>query len=204
MYISWLPHAWLPPMAREGPKTTFAKLSPLAPCWRSPMWRAHAEAEGLTLLEAENSTGYFGVSHKPGRPKPYHAQVTRGGKKVSMGYFATAEEAALCIARSPEGRAAAKRPAAPPPLTSDEAQQQAQAEGLTLLVAENSAGYFGVCLNKPGNPKPYQARVWRGGKVASLGYFATAEEAALCIARSPEGQTTAKRAAAPPPQEVRH
>ena len=182
-------------MAGEGPKT-----SPLAPCWRSLMWRA--QAEGLTLLEAENSTGYFGVSHKPGRPKPYHAQVTRGGKKVSMGYFATAEEAALCIAWSPEGRAAAKRakrPAAPPPLTSDEAQQQAQAEGLTLLVAENSAGYFGVSLDKPGKPKPYQARVRRGGTQVSLGLFATAEEAALCIARSPEGRAAAERPAAAAP-----
>jgi len=32
---------------------------------------------------------------------------------VSLGHFATAEEAALCVARSPEGRAeAAKRAAA--------------------------------------------------------------------------------------------
>ena len=32
-------------------------------------------------------------------------------------------------------------------------QQEAQAEKLTLLVAENAAGYFGVCL-KPGRPSP--------------------------------------------------
>ena len=38
------------------------------------------------------------------------------------GYFATAEEAALCIARSPEGQAAAKRAAAAPLLTSEEAE----------------------------------------------------------------------------------
>ena len=48
----------------------------------------------------------------PGTPKPYEAQVTRGAKKVNLGYFATAEEAALCIARSPEGRKAAERMAA--------------------------------------------------------------------------------------------
>jgi len=30
---------------------------PLAPCWRSPMWRSQAEAEGLTLLKADNKTG---------------------------------------------------------------------------------------------------------------------------------------------------
>jgi len=77
----------------------------------------------------------------------------------------------------------------------------AQAEGLTLLVADNKAGYFGVYLNNPGQPKPYQARVWRGGKDVNLGTFATAEEAALCVARSPEGRAgraAAKRAASAP------
>ena len=63
-----------------------------------------------------------------------------------------------------------------------EARQQAQAEKLTLLVADNRTGYFGV-HHKPGPSKPYQARVKRGGKLLHLGYFATAEEAALCIAR---------------------
>ena len=75
----------------------------------------------------------------------------------------------------------------------------AQAEGLTLLVADNKAGYFGVYLNNPGQPKPYQARVWRGGKDVNLGTFATAEEAALCVARSPEGRAAAERAASAPP-----
>ena len=79
------------------------------------MWRQQAEAEGLTLLEADNKTGYFGVYLSYiGTPKPYQAQVRRGDKKVSLGSFATAEEAALCIARSPEGRAAAERAAAVP------------------------------------------------------------------------------------------
>ena len=58
---------------------------------------------------------------------------------------------------------------------SDEARQQAQAEKLTLRVlAKNKTGYFGVHLNKPGVPKPYQAQVKRGGKSAHLGRFATA------------------------------
>ena len=60
------------------------------------------------------------MTHRTGRLKPYIVQVSRGGKIVSLGYFATAEEAALCVARSPEGRAAAKRAAsAPTPLTSE-------------------------------------------------------------------------------------
>ena len=63
---------------------------------------------------------------------------------------------------------------------------------MTLLVAKNKTGYFGVYLNNPGKPKPYLARVTRGGKVVSLGSFATAEEAALCLARTPEGRAAAE------------
>ena len=69
-------------------------------------------------------------------------------------------------------------------LTGEEARQQAEAEGLTLLKANNKVGYFCVQLAHPGTPKPYQARVKRSGKKVSLGTFATAEEAALCVARS--------------------
>ena len=146
-----------------------------------------AEAEELTLLVSDSQTGYFGVYlASPGRPKPYQARVKRGGNKVSLGMFATAEEAALCVARSPEGQAAAveRAAAAPVPLTSEEARQQAQAEKLTLLVAENKTGYFGVCLANPGKPKPYKVQVRRNGTVVHLGSFATAEEAALwCASR---------------------
>ena len=158
-------------------------------------------SKATRFVPTTNKVGYYGVyHHKPGRPKPYMARVKRGGKNVYLGYFATAEEAALCVAGSPEGRAvaaerrvAAERAAASPPLTSEEARQQAQAEGLTLIVAENKTGYSGVILDPRGKLKPYQARVTRGGKKVSLGYFATAEKAALCVARSPEGQAAAER-----------
>jgi hypothetical protein len=178
-----------------------AAAAPPAPPLTSEEARQQALAEGLTLLKADNTAGYFGVSLKAGWSKPYQAKVRRGGNTVSLGTFATAEEAALCVARSPEGQEAAERAAAPPapPLTSEEVRQQAQAEGLTLLKADNKTGYFGVHLVHPGKPKPYQAQVWRGGNTVHLGRFATAEEAALCVARSPEGQEAVKRAAAPPP-----
>ena len=126
----------------------------------------------------------------------------RGGTQVGLGYFATVEEAALCVARSPEGRAAAHRAAAEGlPPTSEEVLQQARAEGLTLLVGGKSGtGFFGVSLNQRCKSKPYTAQVRRhGGKVVHLGRFTTAEEAALCVARSSEGQAAAKRAAAAPP-----
>ena len=157
-------------------------------------------ADGLILRVADNTTGYFGVYHQSGRSKPYRAQVRSGGKMVRLGCFATAEEAALCVAQSPEGQAAAAAAeaaaAAAPPLTSEEARQQARAEGLELRVTGNKAGYFGV-YHKPGHPRPYHARVKRGSKKVYLGYFVTAEEAALCVARSPEGQAAAGLAAAP-------
>jgi hypothetical protein len=39
-------------------------------------------------------------AHAPGQPKPYYTRFRRGtGKRVRLGSFATAEEAALCIAR---------------------------------------------------------------------------------------------------------
>ena len=115
---------------------------------------------------------------------------------MTLGAFATAEEAALCVARSAEEAAlcvarsarqeAARRHAVAPLMTSEEALQQAQAERLTLRAADTTMGYFGVHLHKPGTPKPYQARqVNRGGKKVTLGSFATAEEAALCVVRSP-------------------
>ena len=119
-----------------------------------------AQAERLTLLVADNKAGYFGVVHQPGRSKPYKAEVWRGGKHVYLGSFATAEEAALCIARSPEGQAAAAA-AVPPraPLTIEEVLQQVQAEGLVLLLADNQAGYRGVHhRTQVGQSKPYQAR----------------------------------------------
>ena len=104
-----------------------------------------AEAEGLTLLEADNTTGYYGVHQRPGRPKPYQARVKRGGKQVTLGCFATAEEAALCIARSPEGQEAAKRresrtakkrPVAAAVRASEEEARQVAAKVQSCLAAE--------------------------------------------------------------------
>ena len=106
-----------------------------------------------------------------------------------LGFYTTAEEAALRVARTPEGQAAAAAallPPAPPPMTADEALRQAEAEGLMLETSENSStGYKYVNLSKRpyGEAKPYQAAVRRGGKLVALGSFATAEEAALVLAR---------------------
>ena len=68
---------------------------------------------GLTLVRAENSAGFKGVSHDPKRAsKPFHANLRHGGRSNHLGTFATAEEVALAVARflGPEGAAAAPTP----------------------------------------------------------------------------------------------
>ena len=57
-----------------------------------------AKAERLTLQKSDNASGYLGVRRCSSRrrlKKPYEATETRGGKTVCLGYFATADEAAL-------------------------------------------------------------------------------------------------------------
>ena len=59
-----------------------------------------------------SSTGYKGVTFISGRSKPYYARAKRGGKKVTLGNFATAEEASLHIARASAAQATAPQPPA--------------------------------------------------------------------------------------------
>ena len=156
-----------------------------------------AEAEGLTLPRSDNSTGFKGVGFSSSRKsKPYMAQMKRGGKRVCFGSFATAEEAALRYARTPEAQAAAAAPPEPPPMTAEEALRQAEAEGLTLLKFDGSStGYKGVYLDSSKHyTRPHKAQVTRGGKLVYLGCYPTAEEAALVVARA-----SAAQAAAPQP-----
>ena len=159
-----------------------------------------AHAEGITLRKADNKAGYASVSMLLGRSKPYQAQVQHTGRTVTLGTFATAEEAALCVARSPEGQEAARRAAAVLPrtqLTREQALQQAQAEGITLRKVDSKSGFANVSvLSGSHRFKPYMAQVRHSGKPLNLGTFATAEEAALCVARSPEARAAAERAGA--------
>ena len=162
-----------------------------------------AEAEGLTLQPSDNATGYRCVRNNcHSLARPFYARVWRAGKHVCLGRFATAEEAALAYARTPEAQAQAAKPK-PAPLTAREAVAQAAAEGLTLEPSSNAAGYKGVSLYG----SRYQARVTRASKDAHLGYFVTAEEAALAVARfnartdpPAAAPAAAKRAAPPPPK----
>ena len=69
---------------------------------------AAAAAEGLTLLRADmgirrpsrqNVTGFNCVSRRSSASKPFKANLWRDGRTKHLGVFATAEEAALAVAR---------------------------------------------------------------------------------------------------------
>ena len=205
-----------------------------------------AKAEGLTLQPSDNESGFEGVNfiisrapavgwHGPFSAgsasasrfstKPYEASVRRGDHMVSLGYFVTAEEAALCYARNvaasgahggePTIGAAEERMATtnvpqeldvaikaaaatstPAALTAEEALQQAEVEGLALEPSSNAVGFKGVGLSSSTGPKPYSVQVARDGRKVYLGSFVTAEEAALCYARSVAAHSKAVVAAA--------
>ena len=50
-------------------------------------------------MAARNPTGYLGVNKGQSLNTPYEARITILGERVYLGCFATAEEAALSIAR---------------------------------------------------------------------------------------------------------
>ena len=139
--------------------------------------RRQAEAEGLTLQRSDNETGYRGVysiyrslGSSARKSCPFKARVRRGGKQVSLGYFETAEDAALAYARTPEAQEEVRN-AKPKPLTAEEALTVARAEGLTLQRSESASGYKGVRIDRRGDMRcRYEARLKRGGKDMYLGH----------------------------------
>ena len=76
----------------------------------------------------------------------------------------------------------------PPPMTAEQALATAEAEGLVMPRSNGKTGYRGVTHVAGKKARPYQAWICRAGKLERLGRFATPEEAALCRARTPEGQ----------------
>ena len=80
-------------------------------------------------------------------------------------------------------------------MSAEEAEAQAEAEGLTLARADSQTGFVGVSINNSSNVKPFEARVRRNGKSVSLGHFATPEAAALNVARASADDPPSKRKA---------
>ncbi|EOD08643.1 hypothetical protein EMIHUDRAFT_217386 [Emiliania huxleyi CCMP1516] len=67
-----------------------------------------AEAEGLSLITSNNASGYMNVKTRGAGDNRFYAAVSRRGVQVVLGRFRSGEAAALCFARSKEGRAAAE------------------------------------------------------------------------------------------------
>ena len=90
----------------------------------------------------------MGVYRSENGSKKFQARHDTRRAQQALGTFATAEEAALAVARSlgPEGVAAALAADAakamePAPMTAAEAHAAAAAEGLALVRADNATGF---------------------------------------------------------------
>eukprot|EP00908_Phaeocystis_cordata_P004160 Transcript_14548.p1 GENE.Transcript_14548~~Transcript_14548.p1 ORF type:complete len:254 (-),score=55.58 Transcript_14548:51-758(-) len=156
---------------------------------------AAAAAEGLTLHRSGSESGFTSVYiNSTSRGRPYVAQVRRDGKLVYLGQFVTAEEAALAVARAGRGSKRRRCDTGPVPTNTEEAEAQArraeeaaEAEGLTLKRSSNQTGFACVYVDPKNKARPFVAQVRREGKLVYLNQYATAEEAALAVARAPAG-----------------
>ena len=116
-----------PPKRRPPPTLAQSAAAPTPPSYcsltRLPLPLAsrryvrQGEREGLTLVTSGSTSGYKGVYYHPKErgSKKYQLKVTSGGKQVSLGRFATAEQAALFYARREAGRDTSDHAALPPP-----------------------------------------------------------------------------------------
>ena len=162
-----------------------------------------AESEAAQEALDESVDAKIGSTHNR-KLKRFEAKVRDGGKRVFLGSFETAEEAATACARSEYGRADAAKllqPRPAPTAAGAEVIRQAEREGLTLVTSGSSnTGYKNVtyCPKREGSKK-YMLRVREGSKQATLGYFATAEQAALFYARREAGRDTSDLTAPLPP-----
>lgn len=86
-------------------------------------------------------------------------------------------------------------------LTKEQALQGAEAEGLELLCSGNKAGFVGVVWEAKIHLRPYKAQIriheprLLRHTTLHLGYYATAEEAALVYARAARDRAAAGSAA---------
>ena len=150
-----------------------AKVPGAAAAAAPPMTAAEASwaaaAEGLRLVKSKSASGYKWVQHVGSvTARPYQLKVGSKSGFKHLGFFATAEEAALTYARSlrleestREALGLKSQAAAPREMSAGEAKAAAAAEG-----------------------RPFELQIWQDGQITALGFFATAEEAKLAYARS--------------------
>ena len=135
---------------------------------------------------ADDSESLASPNERAARKKPRGTPLTANLLEIARAAAAKAVLAMQKVASTPTTQ----------PMTAKGALAAAKREGLELVLAPGTvSGYRGVHFVN-GSPKPYQARLQRGGECVSLGYFATAEEAALEYARYVRsGQAGPQRAA---------
>ena len=133
--------------------------------------RAHAEAEGLTLVPSPTKSGFKGVKTHV-RGNSFSASISVGKRKSRfLGRFSTPEAAALCCARAAE----MQKPLTAPALTAPEVVATAAEEGLCLVRSSNATGFKSVVKHR----NSFKAKVG----ALYLGSFRTAEEAAQSYSR---------------------
>lgn len=190
--------------AFDGPLATLAAAAAAIGCGDYTPAQPVAVAHGLTLAtSAKSPTGFKGVGYRPTTSslKPYVATGPRPEKR-SLGCYATAVEAAVAVAKATEGaeafeawRRASGEAEAAAVVSKAGVVSTHRASGLKLFVSGRSlTGYQGVSFDNSASytpkgkagggalprVKPFKAR---GPDGASLGYYASAEDAALAFAR---------------------
>lgn len=160
-----------------------------------------AAAEGLSLLPASSSaTGFRGVGKRVAEPRTGHRDYTANAMSKYLGTFFSAEEAALAVARYlGVERITQRQKTGHQMLSAAQALELAEAEGITLELAppgpapgrrsNTSNVYKGVSSSARAccKARPYRATHRVGSESKFLGNFATAEQAALEIARCDRG-----------------
>jgi hypothetical protein len=126
----------------------------------------------LTLKELQVRCDALGVRIEPSIDDQLAAIALRGVDSVKQGRMRQALHDRVLTAHEEIRHA-------------DEELRLAAREGI-----RNTSGYANVGV-LPFARKPYEASVWRGGKLVHLGNFGTAEKAAQCVAQSPEGLAAA-------------
>ena len=192
-------------MARElgpqGIEMSLARNAPEPPSMSIEEVKAAVEAEGLTLITDDSSTGFLGVGPmlRPTAKKKFRADIGPHDDKKYLGTFATAEEAALAYARAlgPEGVKTYLETvqSEAPPMTKEQVLAAVASEGLALVRSRCKSGYKNV--TKAGSAaKPFKMTMRHKHTHFHLGVYATLEEAALAYARAVGPEQSREEAAA--------
>ena len=156
----------------------------------TPELHARFEAAVSTLgLDAAKPKSILRLMHSEG-----YRELTRQNISSHLQHYrAKRQEHAPCATELQEQEEGEEQTGA-----AKAAVRQAEAEGLTLQKADSVTGYRHVVMNRNSETKPFKANVRRDNKQVYLGSFATPEEAALAVARTPEAQAqVASRKLAP-------